>query len=305
MIFMLQPLTLQIKSGWEPINLGFPINSPDDELHFKLNTDQTSGYFTSNRLNTNGDYDIFFFWEIHKITMEGRIVDLETNEALEDAQIYFRPYEYLDMYFYSEIDENGKYAAKINSDDIFRVEIVKDGIPIHQEDFEIHATGGTETTYLKNFFVGTKKPGSEAGVFEEADSVEVELASEDVQLSRLANKFRHTNTAVLQNIYFDFGTSVLKDESLPTLHSIKNVLDSKPSLNVEIAGHTDNVGNEETNKILAMQRAETVLKWLTKNGISKKRLTAKSYGSSRPLASNDDEKEGRELNRRIEIVVIE
>ncbi|MEO1255635.1 MAG: hypothetical protein AAFY41_12260, partial [Bacteroidota bacterium] len=53
-------------STWsEPVNMGFPVNSPDDEIHFKLNNDQMSGYFTSNRLHTIGDYDIFFFWEIH------------------------------------------------------------------------------------------------------------------------------------------------------------------------------------------------------------------------------------------------
>lgn len=293
------------KQEWtEPINLGFPINSPDDEIHFKLNSDQTSGYFTSNRLNTNGDYDIFFFWEIHKITMEGRVADINTGVPLKNAQIFFRPYEYLDMYFYSEIDSTGKYSANINSDDIFRVEILKGGTPVHQEDFEIHATGGEETTYLKSFLVGEKV---DSVIVSADDGVEelIEEISEDVQIYRLGNKFRNTNTAVLQNIYFDFGTSILQNESLPTLSSIKNVMESKPNLNVEIGGHTDNVGSEEVNIELGMKRAETVLKWLTKNGISKRRLTAKSYGSSKPLASNDDEKDGRELNRRIEIVVVE
>ncbi|MEP1096921.1 MAG: OmpA family protein [Cyclobacteriaceae bacterium] len=289
----------------EPINLGFPINSPDDEIHFKLNTDQTSGYFTTNRLNTNGDYDIFFFWEIHKITMEGRVTDINTGEPLKNAQIFFRPYEYLDMYFYSEIDSSGKYSANINSDDIFRVEILKDGMAVHQEDFEIHATGGEETTYLKDFLVGEKVDSIQIVAIDEMPEEVVEQVSEDDQLYRLGNKFRSTNTAVLQNIYFDFGTSILQDESLPTLNSIKNILESKPLLRVEIGGHTDNVGGEQVNIELGMKRAETVLKWLTKKGISKRRLTAKSFGSSKPLASNDDEKDGRELNRRIEIVVIE
>ncbi|MEQ9403407.1 MAG: OmpA family protein [Cyclobacteriaceae bacterium] len=293
------------QSWSEPVNMGFPINTPDDEIHFKLNTDQTSGYFTSNRLNTNGDYDIFFFWEIHKIKMEGRIVDLETNLPIKDAQIFFRPYEYLDMYFFSEVDSTGKFSAMINSDDIFRVEIIKNGAPIHQEDFEIHTTGGEETTYIKNFVIGKKNQESAAGAgTSSVEAPEVEL-SEDKQLSQLGNKFRSTNTAVLQNIYFDFGTSQLTDESIPTLKSIKALLEKEPPMQIEIAGHTDNIGTDETNMEIGMKRAETVLKWLTKNGISKKRLTAKSYGSTRPLASNDDEKEGRELNRRIEILVIE
>lgn len=297
------------KQTWsEPVNLGFPINTPDDELHFKLNTDQVSGYFTSNRLNTNGDYDIFFFWEIHKINMEGRIVDLETNQPLKNGQIFFRPYEYLDMYFFSEVDSTGRFSASINSDDIFRVEVIKDGVPIHQEDFEIHTTGGEETTYIKDFYVGKKKEvvaGPKVATSEQQEESAPDEVSEDIQLSRLGNKFRETNTAVLQNIYFDFGTSQLQDESLPTLNSIKNLLENKQDLQLEIAGHTDNVGSEEVNLQLGIDRAEVVLKWLTKKGISKKRLTAKSYGSSKPLASNDDEVDGRELNRRIEVVVIE
>jgi len=295
-----------VNQKWsEPINLGFPINSPDDEIHFKLNTDQTSGYFTTNRLNTNGDYDIFFFWEIHKITMEGRVTDINTGDPLKNAQIFFRPYEYLDMYFYSEIDSRGRYSANINSDDIFRVEILKDGTPVHQEDFEIHATGGLETTYMKDFLVGEKVDSPKIASVGDVTEKSVEEVSEGDQLYRLGNKFRNTNTAVLQNIYFDFGTSVLQDESLPTLNSIKSVLESKPLLKVEIGGHTDNIGGEQINIELGMKRAETVLKWLTKKGISKRRLTATSFGSSKPLASNDDEKDGRELNRRIEIVVIE
>lgn len=295
----------------EPVNLGFPINTPDDELHFKLNIDQTSGYFTSNRLNTNGDYDIFFFWEIEKVDIEGRIVDLETNQPLQSGQIFFRPYEYLDMYFYSEIDSTGRYSASVNSDDIFRVEVIKDGIPIHQEDFEIHTTGGEETTYIKDFSFGEKKEDTQnipvvtGKGQEKAEETQASEPSENAQLARLGNKFRDTNTAVLQNIYFDFGTSQLKEESVPTLNAIWSLLKAKPVLELKIGGHTDNVGSEELNLQLGLSRAEEVVKWLTKKGISKKRLIAESFGSSKPLASNDDEEDGRELNRRIEVVVME
>ena len=287
----------------EPVNLGFPINTPDDEFHFKLNPDQRSGYFTSNRLNTLGDYDIFFFWEIEKIKMEGRVVDVRTNSPVEDAEIFFRPYGYLDMYFYSSIDDRGKFSASINSDDIFKVEIVKDGLPIYQEDFEIHETGGLETTHIKDFYIGGTPSASEPeDVKEEAGESQL---SEQSQLTKLANKFRNTNTVVIQNIYFDIGTSQLTDQSVPILNSLKNVLLGKTSMRIEIAGHTDNVGGNQVNQELSMKRAERVLKWLVKNGVSRKRLIAKGYGSSQPLASNDDEKDGRELNRRIEIHVIE
>lgn len=297
------------QSWLEPINLGFPINSPDDEIHFKLNSDQVSGYFTSNRLNTNGDYDIYFFWEIHKVNLEGTIVDLKTGEPLRGGQIFFRPYQYLDMYFFSEIDEEGRYLASVNSDDILKVEVLQEGKPIHQEDFELHVASTDDTTYVKNFSIGEPVHQVDTTSVTEtmtvAEKIEQEAIPEDVQISRLGNKFRDTNTAVLQNVYFDFGTSQLKDESIPILKSIRNLLSNSPEMIIEIAGHTDNIGGSEANQVLGMTRAESVMKWLVKNGVAKKRLSPKSYGSSRPLASNDDEKEGRELNRRIEIVVIE
>ncbi|MEQ8627455.1 hypothetical protein [Ekhidna sp.] len=139
----------------EPENMGFPVNSADDELHFKLNKDQMSGYFTSNRLHTIGDYDIFFFWEIHTINIKGRVLDEQTGEPITNARIFFRPVEYTDMYFFSHIDDEGQYEMMINADDVYKVEIKIDGTLeiIEMEDFEIHSTGGVSTTYLKDFYL--------------------------------------------------------------------------------------------------------------------------------------------------------
>lgn len=136
----------------EPENLGFPINSPDDEIHFKLNEDQMSGYFNSNRLHTIGDYDIFFFWEIHKVKISGRVLDEKTGKAMTNARIFFRPVGYPDMYFFSQLDDQGRYEMEITADDVFKIEIkLPDNTIIPLDNFEIHATGGTKTTYLKDF----------------------------------------------------------------------------------------------------------------------------------------------------------
>ncbi|MFK7953421.1 MAG: OmpA family protein [Ekhidna sp.] len=306
----------------EPINMGFPINTPDDEKHFKLNADQQSGYFTSNRLNTYGDFDIFFFWDIHTVKINGRIVNQETGEYLKDAKIYFRPYEYSDMYFVSDLDAKGKYSTTITADDIFKVEIImKDGT-IHTEDFEIHATGGVETTYLKDFYIGkapqtevsnstisqkpaaTKKQSETRNSTDQAEKSVTKRKSlqKETQIKDLGNKYRAGNRAITRNIYFDFGNTKVKDESIPTLSSIEKLLKDNPNMSIEIAGHTDSIGDAETNKWVSQARANAVMKWLIENGISKERLRANGYGEDYPLASNDDEEDGRELNRRIEIV---
>lgn len=137
----------------EPENLGWPINSPDNEFHFKMNPNQSSGYFVSDRLHTMGDYDIYFFWEVQQVKIEGRIFDETVNGPLTNAEIRFHPSQYLDEYFRSEIDATGRYSTKIISDEVFEVEIISQGNIVHTERFEIHASGGEATTHLKDFSV--------------------------------------------------------------------------------------------------------------------------------------------------------
>jgi outer membrane protein OmpA-like peptidoglycan-associated protein len=74
---------------------------------------------------------------------------------------------------------------------------------------------------------------------------------------------------------------------------------------VEIAGHTDAVGTKDYNKYLSLKRAQAVKNFLTKKGIDTRRINAVGYGKSKPLASNDDENGGRELNRRVEFKVLQ
>jgi outer membrane protein OmpA-like peptidoglycan-associated protein len=74
---------------------------------------------------------------------------------------------------------------------------------------------------------------------------------------------------------------------------------------MEIAGHTDAVGTKAYNQYLSLKRAQAVKDYLTKKGISTRRIKAVGYGKSKPLASNDDEQGGRELNRRVEFKVLQ
>lgn len=289
----------------KPMNLGFPINSPDDEIHFKLNPDQMSGYFTSNRLNTYGDYDIFFFWEIHTIKIKGRVLDGPTGNPITDARIFFRPVAYPDLYYFSQISKEGLYEAEITADDVFTVELKRDDKSVVElGEFEIHATGGTTTTYLKDFYVGEVK--NNKAIIPPSTSPPTTKQNENsidqVNLEKFGREDHVGDRAVVRNVFFDFGDTKVTSESIPTLRALLVVMEDHPQLRIEIAGHTDNIGDERTNQKISEQRARAVMNWLIQNGISPDRLTAKGYGESQPLVSNDDEQEGRELNRRIEII---
>ncbi|MEQ1588163.1 MAG: OmpA family protein, partial [Cyclobacteriaceae bacterium] len=75
-------------------------------------------------------------------------------------------------------------------------------------------------------------------------------------------------------------------------------------MQVEIGGHTDDVGSDSSNKKLSQQRADAVKAYLTSNGVSGRRIKSIGYGEERPLVSNDDESGGREINRRVEFKVL-
>lgn len=137
----------------EPENMGWPINSPNDELHFKMNGDGASGYFVSDRLHTLGGSDIYFFRKIEKVGIQGRIFNTAINGPLTNAEIRFHPAQYLDESFTSSIDQNGRYKTMIIADEVLKVEIIKNDQVIYMEHFRTEKTTGEPTTHVKDFTI--------------------------------------------------------------------------------------------------------------------------------------------------------
>ncbi|WP_165370530.1 PA14 domain-containing protein [Hymenobacter persicinus] len=106
----------------------------------------------------------------------------------------------------------------------------------------------------------------------------------------------------LPNLYFTQSTAALLPASRPMLNQLARTLQAQPALRLEIAGHTDNVGEPALNLRLSEQRARVVRRYLVQQGIDSVRLTAKGYGDTRPVADNRDPQQ-RPRNRRVEVVV--
>lgn len=106
---------------------------------------------------------------------------------------------------------------------------------------------------------------------------------------------------VLKGITFETGRATIRPESYPQLDIVTEFMRRKRSARVEISGHTDNVGNPKLNRALSEKRAQACRGYLVAKGIDGDRITATGYGDTRPLAPNDTE-EGRQKNRRIEVV---
>jgi outer membrane protein OmpA-like peptidoglycan-associated protein len=104
----------------------------------------------------------------------------------------------------------------------------------------------------------------------------------------------------LYGVLFDFNKSTLQPASDGVLTQVSTLMTANPSLNVEIQGHTDNVGTDAYNQTLSEARARSVVTWLTQHGVAAGRMTAKGYGKTQPVADNNTD-DGRMKNRRVEI----
>ncbi len=121
--------------------------------------------------------------------------------------------------------------------------------------------------------------------------------------AELSIEYEPAKTYTLDNVFFDTGKATLRKESYTELNELAEVMKNKETLEIEIAGHTDNVGSDEANLVLSQGRADAVRNYLLSKGIDSKRVTAKGYGETQPVADNDTD-EGRQKNRRTEVRII-
>ncbi len=202
--------------------------------------------------------------------LKGKVIDAETGQPLQ-AQIRLMD------------NVNNKEMASVRSNG-------------ENGEFELVIPHGG------NYGVSTVKPGY---LF---NSINFNLPTfndyQEVDTHIILQKAEVGSKIVLKNIFFDIGRSDLRTESLGELARIKELLDENEALQVQINGHTDNVGNAVYNKVLSKKRAQSVVDYLVQHGIVSDRLEAKGFGEERPLVSNDDEIDGREINRRTEIEII-
>ncbi len=176
------------------------------------------------------------------------------------------------------------------------------GFPINTSSDEINFFVAADG---KTAFISSQRDGGQGGydiyTFELPEEVRPDSAN---YLSTVdVVELTAGDAVVLQNIQFEYNSSALTADSQSGIQMLTDFLKRNPDLKVELAGHTDNVGSESYNQRLSADRAEVVRKALIDNGIDGLRLTAKGYGSTKPLAPNDSD-EHRALNRRTEMIII-
>ncbi len=359
----------------KPVNLGFPINTTQDDVFYFPTSDPNIIYFSSARKDGYGDMDIYrikIIEEVQKIAiLKGNVFD----------EIFFRPVsssiviKEIDGHFTKTLytyQKTGEYYINLPIGKKYTITVVSTPVKVAATDsvakhgYVVSLTTdslGTKSNMIPDSlsakdslspgFVKTtndsvkindtlvplaslpdslfvieydtiydmleilesdinqvitrmyllKKPKPTLEEIEyiveevTVDSIPKPLYFEEISDVKLGDKI------ILKNIFYDFDKSTLRPESIKELENLLAFLNKRPTLRIEISGHTDNKGSARYNKKLSEDRAKSVVTYLVEHGIDPARLEAKGYGFDEPIATNDTD-EGRQLNRRTEFMVI-
>ncbi len=293
------------RGAWTtPVNLGYPINTPYDDFFFAATANGKFAYISSNRAGGKGGYDIYkvTFWGVEKTP----IVDVE-DFLLSSIAMPMKDHQ-----IEATVDINKK-TFTVFKGTTFDAVTKK---PIEADiDIIDNTTGSIIETFTTNSasgkFIITLVSGKNYGIAVKAknylfhsENFDIPTGSSDNLVSKIIElkNIAIGSKITLRNVFFDIGKSTLRAESNGELDRVVKLLKDVPNLKIEISGHTDNTGSANLNETLSQQRAESVVTYLKNKGITPNRLTAKGYGSSKPVASNSTE-DGKQQNRRTEFEI--
>lgn len=257
----------------KPINLGYPINTFNEEIGLIVTADGTEGLFSSN-IGGFGDLDIYHFKMPEKLKplpvtyVKGIVKDKETKQLLEANVMVIDLKTNSAVFNDYTSNQTGDFLAvmPIGSDYSFNVEA--NGYLFYSQHFEL-------------------KPAN---------------ANKPYEVEILMDKIKVGGEVTMHNIFFDTNKYELLPASMVELNLLTELLKNNENVAIEIQGHTDNVGDEKMNQKLSENRAKAVYDFLIKNGISTKRLSFKGYGETKPRFDNNTD-EGRQQNRRTEFTI--
>ena len=259
-------------SSWSaPVNLGYPINTCADEMGMIIDASGQNGFYSTIRDKKDGK-DIFYFTLYDSIRPEpvsyfkGTVYDKVTMKLLKSD------YELVNLKTGKVVSEGttnsaGTFLICLPPGFNYGLSVSKPGYLFYSDNFMFEGIHPGSRPYIKNI---------------------------------LLNKVMVGESMQLSNVFYEFDSWQIRNESVPELDRLLRLLKDNPTVTVEVAGFTDSIGTVIYNQTLSEKRAKSVVTYLCGKGISSDRLKAKGYGSSAPVADNVTN-EGRRLNRRTEV----
>lgn len=263
---------------WQmPVNIGYPINTSADESSLFVNAEGNTAFFASDRFKDGkGRLDICSF-ELYQQArptpvsyVKGMVKDRHANVPLE-AEFNMIDIESGNVIVSSVSDnETGEFLVCIPSGKNYALNVSKPGYLFYSEHFSNKDTSHSRQAYNMDVLLSPVKAGEKV---------------------------------VLKNTFYETNSFDLKPTSYAELNKVIAFLKANEKIKIEVAGHTDNTGDEKSNNVLSERRAKSVLDYLIKGGADATKLAYKGYGENKPVGANDTE-EGRAKNRRTELTII-
>ena len=260
----------------DPVNLGYPINTWNEEYALFVDAGGELAFFSSAREGGYGELDVYSF-ELYddikpnKVTyVKGRVKDKETGDPL-GAKFELIDLETSKVVVESSSDKvNGKFLVTLPSGHDYALNVSKDKYLFYSEHFSIPEEQDIESAFTM-----------------------------DVKLQPI----KFGEKVVLKNIFFETASYGLLPESKVELDKLVEFMKNNPSIRIEIGGHTDNVGKPEYNQLLSENRSKSVRTYLIDHEITSDRIQFRGYGEEQPIDTNETA-EGRANNRRTEFKVL-
>jgi outer membrane protein OmpA-like peptidoglycan-associated protein len=258
----------------DPENLGYPINTIENEGSLIIAADGRTAYYASDRADTRGGLDIYTF-EMREdlrpnktLWVQGKVFDKKTGEGLPSA-VELINLSTGQLNSRVQTDENGRYLITLPVGKDYAFSVNRKGYLFYSQNFPL-IKKTADSTYIIN----------------------IPLQPVEINAS-----------IVLNNIFFDINKFELKPESRSELDKVVALMNDNPGTKILISGHTDNIGKASDNLVLSNNRAKAVVSYLISKGVTPSRLQSKGFGATKPIADNQTES-GRATNRRTELTVI-
>jgi outer membrane protein OmpA-like peptidoglycan-associated protein len=257
----------------KPENIGYPINTIENEGSLAVSADGLTAYYASDRADSRGDLDLYQFEmrpdirPFRTLYVKGFVTDKLSGKGIPSSVELFDNINNKAL-MKVQTDEKGEYFITLPTGRDYTFTVNRKGYLFYSEQYSL-SKKDADSTYQKN------------------------IALQPVAL--------HANF-VFNNILFKNNSFELPTAAFIELDKLVQVLNENPSIKLEINGHTDNIGKQEDNLVLSSNRAKAIVNYLNSKNIEAKRLSYKGYGSSKPIADNNTE-EGRAKNRRTEFTV--
>lgn len=269
--------TINLETGdviTDPVNVGYPINTADDDIYFVWSADNKRAYFSSIRGNGSGEKDLYMLekedaMDVSLLILKGKVINCDTKEPVQATISITDNISLEQLGTYTSNSTTGKFILALPGGKSYGIDIDAPGFVFYSKDLVV-----------------SKK--------EKYHEMEDTICLHDLKIG---------TTLTFRNILFENNSAEIVQNNSEGLQTIYNILHTNHHLKLSINVHTDSDGDDQANLKLTEERSKSIKNYLVSKGIDSKRIFYKGSGETKPLVPNDNS-ENKNLNKRVEVEIL-